>query len=51
MSQGGGAEYNECERVKPSADARVMHHIGPLSGGAAITNKIHQCVIEAVVAL
>lgn len=37
--------------IKPSADARVMCHIGPLSRGAAITNKIHHCVIEVVVGL
>lgn len=47
----GGAEDNGCKWVKPSAFARVTCHIGPLSRGAAITNKIHHCVMKALVAL
>lgn len=47
----GGTEDNDCKWVNPSADARVMRHIGPLSRGAAIANKIHHRAIEAVVSL
>lgn len=36
---------------KHSEDARVMYHLSTVSRGAAITNKIHHFVTDAVVGL
>lgn len=47
----GGTEDNDCKWVNPSADAGVVHHAGPLSRRAAITNIIHHCAIKAAVGL